>query len=72
MLVLTRKVGEKIHVGSGITISVVAVRGPGVRLGIDAPKDVPVLRAELIEFGTTSGENRAENESLVRTSNTRG
>jgi carbon storage regulator len=47
MLVLTRKAGEKIHIGSGITITVVEVRGAKIRLGIDAPEDVPIFRAEL-------------------------
>jgi carbon storage regulator len=47
MLVLTRKAGEKIHIGNGITITVVEVRGSKIRLGIDAPEDVPIFRAEL-------------------------
>jgi carbon storage regulator CsrA len=50
MLVLSRKTGEKIHIGSGITISVVAVAGSKVRIGIDAPREVPVVRAELNDF----------------------
>jgi carbon storage regulator CsrA len=45
MLVLTRKLGERIHIGSAITV--VEVRGNKVRLGIQAPERVPVLRAEL-------------------------
>jgi carbon storage regulator CsrA len=47
MLVLTRKLGERIHIGSAITITVVEIRGNKVRLGIQAPEKVPVLRAEL-------------------------
>ena len=50
MLVLTRKPGEKIHIGSGITITVVAVRGGKTRLGIDAPDDVSIFRAELSDI----------------------
>jgi carbon storage regulator len=50
MLVLSRKPGEKIHIGTGITITVVAAKGNKVRIGIDAPKDVPVLRSELGDF----------------------
>ena len=50
MLVLTRKPGEKIHIGSGITITVVGVQGNKIRLGIDAPEDVPIFRAELNDF----------------------
>ena len=50
MLVLSRKPGEKIHIGTGITVTVVAAKGNKVRIGIDAPKDVPVLRSELGSF----------------------
>ena len=56
MLVLTRKPGEKIHIGSGITITVVEVRGNKIRLGIDAPDDVPIFRAELAKFGSDPTE----------------
>jgi carbon storage regulator len=47
MLVLSRKPGEKIHVGSDITITVVRVDGNRVRIGIDAPAGVRLVRAEL-------------------------
>ena len=47
MLVLSRKPGEKVVIGNGITITVVEVAGNRVRLGIDAPEDVRILRAEL-------------------------
>lgn len=47
MLVLTREKGESIHIGDGITIMVVAVDGFRVRIGIEAPPQVTVLRAEL-------------------------
>jgi carbon storage regulator len=50
MLVLSRKPGEKITIGSRITITVLAVKGNKVRLGIEAPKEVAVLRAELNDF----------------------
>jgi len=49
MLVLSRKVGEEIVVGSNIHITVVAVRGENVRIGISAPKDVAVDRQEVHE-----------------------
>ena len=47
MLVLNRKPGEKVVIGNGITVTVVAVTGIGVRLGFDAPKQVRILRGEL-------------------------
>jgi carbon storage regulator len=50
MLVLTRKTGEKIHIGDGITLTVVEVSRSRVRLGIDAPTEVRVRRGELNEF----------------------
>ncbi len=48
MLILARKVGEKIMIGDEITITVVEINRGAVRLGIDAPRDVPVLRQELV------------------------
>ena len=48
MLVLSRKPGEKINIGSGITITVVEVRGNKIRLGIDAPENVPIFPGVLL------------------------
>lgn len=47
MLVLSRKVGEKIIIDGDITLVVVELRGNRVRLGIEAPKEVPIRRSEL-------------------------
>lgn len=47
MLVLARKKNETIKIGNDITITVIEVRGQTVRLGLDAPKDVVILRGEL-------------------------
>jgi carbon storage regulator len=47
MLVLSRKPGEKVVIGNGITVTVVEAQGHRVRLGIDAPADVRILRGEL-------------------------
>jgi carbon storage regulator len=49
MLVLTRRAGERILVGSNIWVTVVSVERGKVRLGIEAPPDVVVLRQELFE-----------------------
>jgi carbon storage regulator len=48
MLVLTRKPGEQVVIGNGITLSVVEVRGDSVRLALDAPDQVHIVRAELL------------------------
>lgn len=47
MLVLSRKQNQKIHVGDDITITILKIRGNSVRIGIEAPKSVPVMRGEL-------------------------
>jgi carbon storage regulator len=48
MLVLTRKAGEKICIGENISITVVEIDRGKIRLGIDAPLDVPIFREELM------------------------
>lgn len=57
MLVLARKVGEKVRIGHDIEVVVVAVHGDVVRLGISAPKGVPVHRQEV--FLAIQAENKA-------------
>ena len=49
MLVLSRRVNEAIRINDDITIVVVDIRGDKVRLGIEAPKDVPVHRQEVYD-----------------------
>jgi len=49
MLVLSRKRSERIVIGSDICITVVKLEGNQVRLGIDAPTHLPVMRAELLK-----------------------
>ena len=49
MLVLTRKLNETVQIGDDVTITVVRISGDTVRLGIEAPKDVPVHRGEVLE-----------------------
>ena len=51
MLVLSRHRDESIMIGDDIVITVVDVRGDKVRLGIDAPTDIPVHRQEVLEQG---------------------
>lgn len=47
MLVLSRKPGEQIRIGDNVTITLVEVRGNRIKIGIDAPRDVNVVRSEL-------------------------
>lgn len=49
MLILTRRVGETVYVGDDVTITVLAVKGNQVRVGINAPKSVAVHREEIYE-----------------------
>jgi carbon storage regulator len=47
VLVLTRRIGEKIIIGDNVTVSVLGVKGCQVRIGIEAPHDVKVNREEI-------------------------
>jgi carbon storage regulator len=47
MLVLSRKVGETIVIGNNINLTVVEIRGSGVRVAIEAPREIVILRDEL-------------------------
>ena len=48
MLVLSRKLGEKIHIGDNICITIVDIDRGKIRLGIEAPREVPIFRQELL------------------------
>ena len=58
MLVLARKLGEKIYIGNDIVVTVVEVRGAQVRLGFDCPVQIPVLREEV--YRRIHGEQAAD------------
>ena len=49
MLVLTRKVEESITIGNNITVTVFEIKGSQIKLGISAPKNIPVNRTEVYE-----------------------
>lgn len=51
MLVLSRKLGEKICIGDNIRITVVDVERGKIRLGIEAPREIPIFRQELLAAG---------------------
>ena len=61
MLVLTRKLKQKIQIGKNITITVLRVQGNSVRIGIEAPGDVRILRAELpVDFQDEDTESDSD------------
>lgn len=49
MLVLSRKIGERIRIGENVTLTVVRIHGDKVRLGIEAPGDVVIHREEVYQ-----------------------
>jgi carbon storage regulator len=63
MLVLSRKLGEKIYIGDNICIAVVDIHRDKIRLGIEAPRDVPIYRQELLPL--KGNETPAPNTSTV-------
>ncbi|MCR5218785.1 carbon storage regulator CsrA [Treponema sp.] len=49
MLILSRKVDQKIRIGDEITLTIIEVRGDQVKIGVEAPKNVKVFRQEVFE-----------------------
>ena len=64
MLILSRKINEKIMIGDDISISIIEIRGDQVRIGVDAPKTVKVFRQEV--FDAIRAENKAASESSAK------
>jgi carbon storage regulator len=62
MLVLSRKLGEKIVIGDNIVITVVKIDRNQIRIGIEAPHDIPVYREEI----APERESRAETVAMTR------
>ena len=61
MLIITRRAGEKVMLGDDIVVEVMEVAGNSVRIGIAAPRSIPVYREELWE--AVRAENRAAAEA---------
>jgi carbon storage regulator len=70
MLVLTRKTNQSIMIGDDVEVSVLAVAGDKVRIGISAPREVPVYRKEVYlsiqaeRLGSEAGHSKAVDEAL--------
>lgn len=63
MLVLSRKMDEVIHVGDSITVKIVQVSGQRVKLAIEAPQEVRVLRGELKEANVARSRRKSESRA---------
>ena len=59
MLVLSRKLGEKIYIGENICITVVDIDRGKIRLGIEAPRDIPIYRQELLPLNQQQQKEQA-------------
>jgi carbon storage regulator len=66
MLVLSRKKNESIVIANDITIVVVEIRGDKVRLGIEAPKEVPVHRREVYDAIKRNESEQASDEEAAK------
>jgi len=74
MLVLSRKHGEKEMVGNAITLTVLDVAGNNVRVGIDAPRHVPLLRVELAgrQHGSVGSDDRLDSDLQATSGRSQG
>ena len=68
MLILSRKVDEKIKIGQDITLTIIEVKGDQVKVGVEAPKNIRVFRQEV--FAAIQSENK--NAAIVSDSDNLG
>lgn len=65
MLILQRKKNESLIIGDNITITIVDSGSDWVKLAIDAPKDIPIVRTELLEAASTNKEASTPDKTSV-------
>lgn len=65
MLVLTRRENESFIIGDNIRLTILAIKGGQVRVGIDAPKEVMIHREELLVEGKATNKNNYESDEDV-------
>ena len=64
MLILTRRIGETLNIGDEVQVTVLGIKGHQVRIGINAPKDVPVHREEIYERIKRERENESNGNDV--------
>ena len=71
MLILTRRIGEKLIVGGNVTVTVLGVRGNQIRMGIDAPPEVKIHREEIYQKIQAERKTQAQNDGKTSVLNDR-
>lgn len=65
MLILQRKAGESILIGENIKISIIEIGSDKIKIAVDAPKEIPILRTELLEAADINREAASADENTL-------
>jgi len=66
MLVITRKAGEAFYIGSDVCVTVEDIRGDKIRISINAPREITILRKELSDAQDVNAESASPDLSIVK------